>query len=847
MKACDGFYRIDALLRVTLHFLGSPTRSRSQWPQDHAKRYAVTLIRLVYILIPTSIYTQKTTQELTILVLDVGPAMHPHLHALRRTILTFLHSKLIDRVTHEVSIILYGTRSTANDLHTQFGIDHYRHITTLCPLELPTIHTAHALHTAMTHLSPSFYPYQQPQPGSNTTPPSNDNRSSSSIGCFLEALIIAWHVLQQRYYIAQQEGRSEDLVLPKSTKKRIVLISSFFTASKGDPDGSLLSSTTPTTPTSKNSSICAWLNENEVSLQVVRIYTAKEKATSTSPLVHISYQQNQHLVDRLLMGVDDSSLQTVAYAGDVAGIFPFKEYRSTHTFRSLPFEMGKELRIPVKVAYKVSVEKFPTIGKESPLFASAAARAGGGAAMLATITTTPIPHSPDVATAPPSTLLKPPPSTLPPSTLPVGNVVRSTAYFLKSDTKQENPIEDSEVVRGYRYGKELTSLQPHEKAAAGYVPEKQLQLLGFAPGDAVSRTTYMATPLVMIGNPDVRKATSMLWTLAKAMHRSDTVAIVRFISTKVVNVYVCEPVVTAAEDDNNGDIDDDGTAVVVEKYLIMNKLPLEGDVAAPTMTGFFSMSRTDRQPTPEQMRACHDLIAAMMMPGTDLDPSSTANPSLHRFSSFFMDRNVDPNAPVLAVEEDEVLQRLTRLGIARDGVSEVEAKKQEVGAALAAVKKEFPTGTNAHPSFIGGASKAVHYLRPTHVVEDFTTMMEQESYREAVGAMRALIQKLVLISVGADLYPRALELLRVMRQKCIEKGQGRGYNMQLMGLEVKFGRDATKAGFWGAVVDESAGLGPIHEEEYEDVQLAKNQRLLHRREAQEWLHKQQENILKNAA
>lgn len=252
-----------------------------------------------------------------------------------------------------------------------------------------------------------------------------------------------------------------------------------------------------------------------------------------------------------------------------------------------------------------------------------------------------------------------------------------------------------------QYGRSLVPMDANNLGMASYSPSKTLQLLGFTSLDTIPRHYYMSHTFVMVANKDIKSAGVALAALVQAMVQSESVAILRFVRTTTVEVLMAQPVPASG---------------VAPAHFILNAMPFREDIRT---FPFGSFDRDDRRPTQAQLDAALHLVDSMPLTTAnkkeDLVPENTANPALHRFIDFFVDKALDSGMQVQSPEDDMMLQRvLTPSQGITPGASEA--------AALAAVA-QFPTGHAAK-----ALRRAVRRLSAGHEVEDFKTMMEQRKY-----------------------------------------------------------------------------------------------------------------------
>lgn len=227
-------------------------------------------------------------------------------------------------------------------------------------------------------------------------------------------------------------------------------------------------------------------------------------------------------------------------------------------------------------------------------------------------------------------------------------------------------------------------------------------------------------------------------------------------------------------------------------HFVINELPFQEDIRWFTFAPF---SREDKLPDADQMKATRNLVDAMTLDvqtRPELAPETTPNPALHRFIQFVCDKAVDDDVKVPEPEDDALLTCVTQPRV------EVMPKAAQAAAAAGAA---FPTGMKAR-----GAGRAVRRLRPGYELDDFTEMMEQGSFTDAISAMRKHIESLVDASVGAHHFQEALQKLKAVREQCVQRKVAKTFNEHLRHLWGKYAELPMKRAFLGMVGQEGITL-----------------------------------------
>jgi len=284
----------------------------------------------------------------------------------------------------------------------------------------------------------------------------------------------------------------------------------------------------------------------------------------------------------------------------------------------------------------------------------------------------------------------------------------------------------------------------------------------------------MQEALVLVADKSLAAAQTALSSIIIAMHRRSQVAIVRAVlhaAHPKVQVLVAYPVLSTSDS---------------PCHLILNDLPFQEDVRPFSFASFYRNNAD--YISPEQAKAAHDLVAAMMTDEAQLAPQHVANPTLGRFVRFFCNRAIDPEYQVPG--DDPFLQR-----VASPHVTDGDGERERAAASAARAMAElFPTGPGSK-----GEGRAVRRLRPGCERDDFMTMMRQENHEDAVVAMRKYIETLVDQSVGDSMYGMAVQNLELLRKESVVHRVPGLFNNSLRYLCTRFRDNLVKGEFWREV------------------------------------------------
>eukprot|EP00887_Chlorella_sp_A99_P001039 scaffold14.g1039.t1 len=424
--------------------------------------------------------------ELCVVLLDVGPHMHPFLDQAARAVGNLVEGKMLAKPTHEVGLVFFGTTGTSNAVAEEMAAaaaaegreleleDRYDHITTqhgLAPLD--TAYLASLAHV-----------------------PRGQGASD-----FMEAIVVGSALLV---------GRARSEAGLAAAANRLVLLTNF---------GGRASERPLLLP-------LFWLGMRECVLD-------PSKAPPDEEELAASLSGNGVRLEL------EHEARPIAAAPLLAGAWPSGAAgadASTHTYFSGPLELGAGYAIKVgrleggrleggqvKLAKKTTQEKFPTLAQEPAREAepedegeeeeeegaegggggraAPGERRGGGRGAGGGGRPPRAPRAlrrcctPSSASQPclalPLRCTRP---TRHPTPHPRGAapraIIRSTIYFLPDDPEKKE-IAPEERQRGVRYGSESVFMPKEMEDLSRFPSQKGLRLVGFIKEDLVPRAHYM--------------------------------------------------------------------------------------------------------------------------------------------------------------------------------------------------------------------------------------------------------------------------------------------------------------------------------------------------------------------
>ncbi|KAL0036571.1 hypothetical protein WJX79_000925 [Trebouxia sp. C0005] len=638
-------------------------------------------------------------KEIAVVLLDVGPLMSPIREFAGKAICGFLQSKMLNRPTHEVEVVYYGTTETNNPLNDEMGEDQYMNITVEQELKFPDT----------TFLSSVLSPEQ-----------------GSGSSDFVDALTIAVDRLHRTVNDRPDLGKA-------NVVKRIVLISNFLDAAKEDPDDTF------------GSILVERMQDKGVRMEVISVDVPQYDSQFAA-----AKKANFELLNRILGGVTHN-IRHVGDPLDLLGAFKSKEYSAT-AYYSGPFRIADTMTIKVKVTKKSSAEKFPSTSKYSDRSRS------------------------DDATH---------------------TVSLDTEFRAVSNPDEVVAPEDK--VKAYKYGKQTVPISSEEENHLKYLPEKDMQAIGFVGLDQIPRHMYMKDSWLVAPEKENPRAHVAMSALARALHRMQKACIIRFVprANQAVFVGCATPLLGGAERPD---------------CLVLNYLPFTEDVRSYKFAAF--NAREELQPTQDQLRAAENLVDALDLAqdGSEhLKPETTANPALHRFFAFMAARALDPDAQLPAHDlqvqhtlscpfghKDQAQAALNQLS---EQFSVQQQALPDLGDADAAAAPELLGDPEAEFRIGEAASSRVDSVSTQSPVDDFKALIQQGQMSDAIEGLQKAVYTLVDTSLGDRFYNKAFKCVPAFREACIEHSQGQAFNTFLEQMAAKYEHDRLRADFWRRITD----------------------------------------------
>lgn len=173
-------------------------------------------------------------------------------------------------------------------------------------------------------------------------------------------------------------------------------------------------------------------------------------------------------------------------------------------------------------------------------------------------------------------------------------------YFSIDDL--DNPIDKTETVKGYKYGKSLVPMAGVDELVLKYTCDSGIQLIGFTKASNVPKHHYMGNTEVLVPFQSDSEESTAMSALVRAMMETESVGIVRYCPRKnTIKLAVIQPHVSSASE-----------------FFYIHKLPFAEDLRHfPFPPLDPKRARPSIVPSAEQLDAVDSLIDELDLSKTD--------------------------------------------------------------------------------------------------------------------------------------------------------------------------------------------------------------------------------------
>jgi ATP-dependent DNA helicase 2 subunit 2 len=198
------------------------------------------------------------------------------------------------------------------------------------------------------------------------------------------------------------------------------------------------------------------------------------------------------------------------------------------------------------------------------------------------------------------------------------------------DPETGEDVDEDQISKAYKFGSDLIPFNAIDEAGLEIRSPVKLSIVGYAQLDQVPEYLRIGPPYVLTGN-ESRRCCAAISALARALQRTNKVAIATFVKTKDHAPILCGLFPLEEGDE--------------PLRLVIMRLPFAGDVK-----GFLQLPSLDSVVAKEDAKAataCDNLIDKLMLPDVYLESSSVPNPKIRSFYKTVIGRVLDKESPVV--------------------------------------------------------------------------------------------------------------------------------------------------------------------------------------------------------
>eukprot|EP00916_Digyalum_oweni_P026347 GHVL01043276.1.p1 GENE.GHVL01043276.1~~GHVL01043276.1.p1 ORF type:complete len:595 (+),score=144.45 GHVL01043276.1:385-2169(+) len=420
-----------------------------------------------------------------------------------------------------------------------------------------------------------------------------------------------------------------------------------------------------------------------------------------------------------------------------------------------------------------------------------------------------------------------------------GSVKMSRAHFRVDDPEGPEVFIDNRI-KGYKYGKDLVPLGEADEAALKFSSEKCLTVIGSIKQEELPRHLLTSHVEAVAAEPNNDSATQLASTLIRALFEAQSLLIARYVwrnnaqprlvalSPKISYKYEC---------------------------LYLNYLPFNED-----MRDLLFPPLDD--PTNEQLAVADSLISHMDLteiPSDDVDengypimmegckPSKTFNPSIQRFHQFLLHHGNQPDQtqdscddrvppldpkiesylrPLIESRSAKVLENMKTCFPIKPGVSSDDKKssKKIFWRKFIEEKEKMITKIDVKKIKIDEEEEKknekkiekkdiqISTMDPVRDFNKFISTEDTQIIYEAMNQMTELINRCATQSLGSQLFPKAIECLKALRNACITNSKTSVFNSCIISLRDKCKGKKKKEELWQMMMSQNLTLISVEEE-----------------------------------
>lgn len=422
-----------------------------------------------------------------------------------------------------------------------------------------------------------------------------------------------------------------------------------------------------------------------------------------------------------------------------------------------------------------------------------------------------------------------------------GKVQRELTY-ISLDNPDER-IDEEQIVKGYRYGKDFVSVDKNFESSLKYKTEPELTLLGFTDRSRIPRHHFMGFLYQVISEPYDLPASLAFSSIVKACLDLDQVLIVRYVYRANLAPHLSVLLPYSKE---------------VYDGFYMVDLPFAEDIRNYPFRSFESIKHNE-----EQLEAAEQLISSMDMmniiydedldgPVEFLKPTEVFNPVLQQFyenlhlramngPDYPLPKDLDPaiakaclpekspDSPYFALlkmaevslkkfeknfklVKQEAKAQQKKFWFSLDGKLQQAIQdlsltsynapiipKQEEGLADASMERQR-IQDKIDLDLISMKTANVRTIDPVKDFREILARKDIDLVDRAIQQMKQVILKFIRDSIGDQYYGKCLDCLKELRNGCCREEEAEKFNEFLKELKAQFSEDPIRAEFWQLLV-----------------------------------------------
>jgi ATP-dependent DNA helicase 2 subunit 2 len=370
-------------------------------------------------------------------------------------------------------------------------------------------------------------------------------------------------------------------------------------------------------------------------------------------------------------------------------------------------------------------------------------------------------------------------------------------------------VDRDELAKGYEYGRTAVHISESDRNITTYETQQSLDIIGFVDAKSYDKYLDMSRTNVIVAERTNEKAYMALSSFIHALYELESYAVARLVAkeNKEPRILLLQP------------------AIEPEFECLYDvELPFKEDVRSykfPPLDKVVTVSGMEltlhrNLPSDELKDAMSDYVDSMDLSAFGKDdegepteyapPTETFNPKLHRIHHVIKHRAIFPdkeppephdillrysNPPTDLIEKAKPV--LTRLKNAAD-IKPVPPPAR--GKRFGRGKKEPPkpiSSLNVDELLHQDEHRSKKRIDPQNAVPEFKQVLHAASgddtdidaVRDACEQLQGIIHTLIKTSVGHTKYKQALELIRIMREECYDKGVEEIFNNFMRDLKKK--------------------------------------------------------------